>query len=159
LSFIRTVTHIFDVRYIGTCPTCMRISFCSMILSWCCLLGNFALDPSEMWLSLAASVVFTLLWLLHITRRALLVTYYDKPSDPSRRLALRFALSVAGAAATSAAFPGQARADSACGGWGPGSDCEPCSNYGRGECMKQNAGCGCYYCHSCGADCPQDNVC
>lgn len=157
MSFVRTVIHMFDMRYIGTCPTCMRISFILMILLWCCLFAAFVLDLKGIWLVLAASAVFTPIWLVHIARRALLITKkQDDPSDASKRLALRLALAVVSAAGTSIAFPWQAKADSGCGGWAGNSGCEPCySQFGQnGWCMRQDGNCGCYYCHSCGANCP-----
>lgn len=151
MSFVRTVMHMTDMRYVGTCPTCMRISFLLMILSWCCSLGLFSLGLYGMWLSFVASLVFSMLWLLHIARRALLFTRHNRPADASRRLAMRYALALAGAAAVSLASPWQAKADSGCGGWAGNSGCEPCYSQfpNNGWCMRQTSDCGCYYCHSC----------
>lgn len=153
------IVRIFDIRQVGTCPTCMRISFLVMVFSWVNTAGVWLLSLNAASLVGAISILFTLLWMAHIVRRAVWSTRSYRPQDQSRRLAIRFALALAGSAAISVALPRSARADSGCGGWGGNSGCPPCSDYGRGECMRQNSGCGCYYCHSCGADCPQDNTC
>jgi hypothetical protein len=155
---LSAIIRMFDIRHVGTCPTCMRISFGAMILSWVFTFGVLTVDFATAAFLFGISVLLTLLWLAHIVRRAVQSVLSDQSQIESRRLALRFGVSLAGAAVTSIAFPGRSRADSACGGWG--SSCEPCtSQYGsRGNCMRQNSSCGCYYCRSCGNGCG-NNVC
>lgn len=149
----------FDIRHIGSCPTCLRVSFFTMVSSWLFLVASLSLGLAVPPLADALPVLFSLLWLAHVVRRATLSVRHDQlRTNSTRRVALRFALAVMGAAAVSVAFPWEARADSGCGGWAGNSGCEPCSNYGVARCMRQNSSCGCYYCRSCGSDCG-DNVC
>ncbi len=150
---LSAIIRAFDIRHVGSCPTCMRISFLTMFLSWVSVLCALALDLKATTLISAVSILLTLLWLTHVVRYAMRSTHSDQPQNKSRRLAIRLGTAAIGAAAMSVAFPLQARADSACGGWGGGSNCPPCSDYGYGPCMRQNAGCGCYYCRSCGNNC------
>jgi hypothetical protein len=152
-----TIIRMFDLRHVGTCPTCMRISFLAMIFCWTVTLVVLACDANAIPLT-AMAIVLTLLWVAHIFRWAVLSTRTFQPQDNSRRLTLRFALALAGSAVISIAFPWEARADSGCGGWAGNSGCPPCSDYGNGACMRQNSSCGCYYCRSCGENCG-NNVC
>jgi hypothetical protein len=39
-----SIVKTFDVRDIGKCPTCMRISFLAMLLSWLLVWVVFAMD-------------------------------------------------------------------------------------------------------------------
>lgn len=155
---LSAIIRMFDIRHVGTCPTCMRISFVTMFLSWICVIGTLAFADRATMLMSGVSVFLTLLWLTHVIRYAIRSTQSDQPQNQSRRLAIRLGTAVLGGAAVSVAFPFQARADSACGGWGGNSGCDPCSQYGNARCMRQNSSCGCYYCRSCGSDCGQ-NVC
>lgn len=158
MIYIETAFRIFDIRHVGTCATCMRISFMTMLLSWVSVLASVAFDTKATMQVSAGSVFFTLLWLAHILRYAARSTPSYDPQNKSRRLAIRFGVALISGAAISVAFPFQAHADSGCGGWAGNSGCEPCSNYGNARCMRQNASCGCYYCRSCGEDCG-NNVC
>jgi len=145
-SIIRT----FNVRNIGTCATCMRISFLAMALSWLLVLAALTLDLNAKVLIYAVSIGLTLLWLAHIITRAARSMHPSGADDYSRRLAIRtFVKAAVGAAVVSgAAFPWQAHADSGCGGWSGNSGCSPCS-----ACQRQTSDCQCYSCRSCGSNC------
>jgi hypothetical protein len=151
-----TIIRAFDLRHIGTCPTCIRVSFWVMILSWLIVAIALILDLKNAApvISVVASAL-TLLWLAHIIMRAINSVRPDRLDDPSRRLALgSFAVTAAKAAIgavvmSAAVFPSQlARADSGCGGWAGNSGCVLC-----GDCYRQTANCQCYPCRSCGNNC------
>jgi hypothetical protein len=86
---------------------------------------------------------------------AIRFTSANQPESHPRRLAIRsFARAVAGAAVMSVAFPWQAHAQSACGGWSGGNGCRPCN-----RCQRQTNDCVCFDCRSCGPDCPSWGDC
>lgn len=151
MYYVRTVFNVFDPRKLGTCPTCMRISFYLMVVTLVALVFCTK-DTPIWWFALSAASIFTATWLLHVVARVSRNVAADLP-QPSRREALRSigmtALKSAGAAALiSSAIPWQAKADSGCGGWAGNSGCTPC-----GPCQRQTSSCGCYSCRSCGNNC------
>lgn len=149
---LSSIARMFDVRLLGTCPTCMRISFLAMILSWAFVLGALLFDLNAQVLISVASIGLTLLWLAHIITRAKLSIPHDRPENHSRRLAIRtIANAAVGAAVMTVAFPWQAHAISGCGGWSGSSCPNKCTS-----CERQNADCECYTCRSCGSTCVGD---
>jgi hypothetical protein len=148
------IVRSFDLRHVGTCPTCMRISFVSMILSW--LLAYAALMSG--WSALLpialASGALTLVWLAHVTVRPIQAMLADQPHSGARRGALRTLAKGVLAATLVSAFPWQAYALSGCGGWAGNSGCRRCKD-GRvvTGCMRQDNDCTCYTCRSCGNNC------
>lgn len=146
---LSSIIRSFDLRHIGTCPTCMRISFLAMILSWLLAYVAITVDSNATVLIGIATVSLTLLWLAHITTRVMRSIPSNLPQDNSRRLAIRtLAKAAVGAALMSATFPWQAHADSGCGGWAGNSGCRSCNS-----CQRQTADCRCYSCRSCGNNC------
>lgn len=157
-ALMLALVKMFDMRNVGTCPKCIRLSFLTMLLvcASACYLWTFGVIGTLAFFGI--SIPFMCLWMAHVIRRASLSFRLHRQHDGSKRLALRLGLALMGSVATSIAFPWDARADSACGGWGGNSGCDSCDRYGVGRCMRQNSACGCYYCRSCGSDCG-DNVC
>src|SRR6267154_1560730 len=92
-SILRTL----DLRHVGTCPTCMRISFLAMVLSWLLVLGALTLGLNATLLISIGSAGLTLLWLTHVITRA--IRSINPPENHSRRLAIQtFAKAAAKAA-------------------------------------------------------------
>jgi hypothetical protein len=100
------IIRMLDIRHVGTCPRCMRISFLAMTSSWIFTLGLLALGFNATFL-IAISIVLTLLWVAHVVRRTTRSTHSHQPQDNSRRLAFRLALALIGSAAISVAFRGK----------------------------------------------------
>jgi hypothetical protein len=158
---VRLILHSFDLRNLGRCPTCMRISFASMIASWLLTLSAVALGWQSTAFIILLAVAFSLVWLAHIVRRATLDISHNEPVELGRRLALRSTArnvmgAIFGAAALSVSFSSSVRADSGCGGWAGNNQCTNyCSNESGGptRCQRQTANCSCYYCRSCGSGC------
>ncbi len=131
---LSTIIRSFDLRDIGECPTCIRISFIAMVVTWIALIFSTTFYPDSTPLIAFMSTLFTLLWSIHILVRSIRMSRSSEPEDNSRRLVMRtFALAVMSAIAISA-FPRQARADSACGGWSGNSGCNPCAWGCPGQC-------------------------
>jgi hypothetical protein len=147
---LSSVLRSFDLRYVGTCRKCMRISFAAMTLSWVAFCAAVWVGPAASAAAAALCVALTALWIAHIAARSTRVVRSQLPTDYSRRLALHAAVTaIAGAAAVSV-LSQRAFADgdmSACGGWngGPESGCKPCPS----NCYRQSAECGCVPCASC----------
>ena len=149
-----SILQTFDLRLVGTCPTCMRVSFFTMVTTWAAVLAaSLYYVPAMPWLASVAGLL-TLLWLAHITARTkwnYQNSTRSKPVDRSRLLALR---SVAKAAVAlvgmSAMMISPARADSSCGGWSGNSGCSACSG---GSCYRQRTDCSCYKDRGCGNSC------
>lgn len=154
MTTLLAIVRALDITKVGMCPTCMRVSFLTFIGFLILTFGAQVLNLPGKEALFVTTVFFALLWASHVVRRAALSSYDRPGASSSRRRALRFGMTLAGAAAMSVAFPWQARADSACGGWGQGSGCEPCPS----NCMRQDSNCGCFQCRSCGANCG-DDVC
>lgn len=149
-SILRT----FDLRSVGTCPTCMRISFFTMVTAWVAVLAaSFYYPPAMLWLVSIAGLT-TLLWLAHITARTKWNYQNSTKSesvDRSRLVALRTVAKAAVAlAGMSAMMISPARADSGCGGWAGNSGCRPCPG---GSCYRQRTDCSCYPDRGCGDGC------
>jgi hypothetical protein len=142
----------FDLRRIGTCPKCMRVSFAFLLAGWCAFFALSGLSDGGMpWAILVIAVIFTLLWASHVVARAYRDASAQSATDAGRRVVFgTFARAIVGAALVSAALlPSQnARADSGCGGWAGGNGCSPCTS-----CQRQTSGCSCYDCKSCGSNC------
>jgi hypothetical protein len=64
------VVKTFDLRHLGACPTCMRISFLAMIGSWLLLLVAGPVSLSVYTIA-GLAIFLTCLWLAHISFRAL----------------------------------------------------------------------------------------
>ena len=137
-ALLRTI----DLRRVGTCQTCMRISFIMMLASWAISLAATSANLKVSQFICGISIVFTLLWLSHVFTRARRSIYFDGNHDGTRRAALRtFGKAVLGAAVTSASLlmSEKARADSGCGGWSGGGGC----SHGCGRCQRQDSNCNC----------------
>lgn len=145
------VMRSFDLRHVGTCWRCMRISFGAMAVSWALWLGAMWLFPHAAMFAAIGPIGLTGVWIAHIAAQSTRAVRSELPRNYSRRLAIRTALAaVAGAAAVSIMTP-KARAQglSPCGGFrGQGSEsgCRPCPN----NCYRQSSeDCGCMPCDSC----------
>jgi hypothetical protein len=152
MKTLASVIQTFNLRHVGVCPTCVRISFRVMILSWVIVLNALALNLyAHPMMILVPSCGLTLLWSAHVITRALRSMPMQRLGDPSRRLAIRaFVKAAAGAAVMSvAATSRQARADSGCGGWAGNSGC----GGPVGPCQRQTVDCRVYSCRSCGEGC------
>lgn len=148
MSQIYSLVRTFDVRLLGTCAKCARISFGVSAASWI-LLSLAALAGLHInMLFFLGSIVLTALWIGHILARAVRAT---PPQFESRRAALtRFALAIGGAAVTSLLLSIPAHADSGCGGWAGNSGCDPCP---EGNCYRQRTDCSCWKDTGCGSHC------
>jgi len=143
------VMRSFDLRHVGTCGTCMRISFAAMSASWVLLGGAFWLWPDTVAVASIGPIALTAIWIAHIAARSSRVVCSELPESYSRRLAIRTAIMATAGAAAMSVVSTKARADglSPCGGWGGGAEsgCKPCPN----NCYRQNDECGCARCDSC----------
>lgn len=151
---ISTIWRSFDLKQVGMCPTCMRISFLAMSVSWVLAAGSIATDiPLLKVFTLFTSSALTMLWFAHVFMRAERSSGLNQPEDRSRRVAIQaFARAVIGAAvmSTGALLPWQgAHADSGCGGWAGNSGCRNSC----GSCQRQDSNCNCHDCRSCGSNC------
>jgi hypothetical protein len=144
----------FDLRHVGTCPTCMRISFVSMILSWLLLYVAVVSDLNAMLPIAIGSAGLTFVWLAHVTVRPIQSMLADQPHSKARRGALKTLAKGVLAATLVSAFPWQAYALSGCGGWAGNSGCRRCKDGTIvTRCERQDSDCTCYRCRSCGNDC------
>jgi hypothetical protein len=143
------VIRSFDLRHLGTCRRCMRISFVTMTVSWVLLCGALWLCPDAVILASVGPVGLTAVWVAHVVARSTRSVRSELPKNYSRRLAIRTAVMAAAGAAVVSVISSRAFADgmSACGGWGggPESGCSPCPS----NCYRQNDECGCAPCASC----------
>lgn len=150
LTFIRS----FDLRHVGRCPTCMRISFASMVLSWLIVFAAQSLDSSAVLPIALVSLGLTLVWLAHVTTRPIQSMLADVPHSRTRRQALKALAKGVLAAAMVSAVPVNAYALSGCGGWTGNSGCRRCKDGSRvTRCERQDNDCTCYFCRSCGNGC------
>lgn len=96
------IASMLDLRNLGVCPLCMRLSFLGMILSWLLLLGTMTLDADATAMVGTASVVLTFFWLAHISTRAIRSLPPKQIEIGARRVALRaFGRAIVGAATVS----------------------------------------------------------
>lgn len=150
MKIIKSVFGIFDTKKIGSCPTCMRMSFALMVISWLVLFFTFEKNLDEKPISLALSISLTILWLTHLLVRVKMVILAnsDQLNNQERRVVIgSFAKAIVGAVLLSA-LPPKIYADSGCGGWAGNSGCLPCT-----RCQRQDSNCNCYECQSCGDNC------
>ena len=144
-----SVIRSFDLRHVGACRKCMRISFAAMTMSWMLLCGALWLCPDAAILVAIGPVVLTAVWVAHVGARSARTVRAELPQDYSRRFALRTAVMAVAGAAVVSVMSSNAYADgmSVCGGWGggPESGCQPCPS----NCYRQNDECGCFLCGSC----------
>jgi hypothetical protein len=145
---LSSIVRTFDLRHVGECPTCMRISFMAMSLAALATIASSLLGLNTALFAMLA-VGLALLWLAHIVTRAIRSARRHHQADPSRRLAIRTFAQVAVGAAAMSAIPWGAHADSGCGGWAGNSGCRPCAS----SCQRQRNDCSCYSCRSCGNNC------
>lgn len=159
MLLLSSIIRSFDLRNIGTCPTCIRISFLSMAVFWVFVFVAYLVNLHAELPLLVGSVVFTVLWLAHVFARGIRSIPTNQPESLSRRIAIRaFARAALGAVAVSVALiPSRASADSGCGGWAGNSGCQPLSGPWA-RCYRQRTDCSYYACRSCGNDCGS-NVC
>ena len=149
-----TILRSFDLRHVGTCPTCMRISFASMFLSWLLVSAGLLLDWNALLPIALVSLGLTLVWLAHVTTRPVQSMLVDAPHDKTRRQALKALAKGVLAAAMVSAVPFDAYALSGCGGWAGNSGCRRCKDGTRvTRCERQDNDCTCYFCRSCGNNC------
>jgi hypothetical protein len=148
---LSTVVRSFDLRHVGTCWRCMRISFATLTVSWVLLFGALWLWPDVAIFASIGPIGLTAVWIAHVVAHSARAVRSEPPENYSRRLAIRTAvMAVAGAAAVSV-MSRKAHADglSPCGGFsgqGPESGCRPCPN----NCYRQSAeDCSCFPCDSC----------
>lgn len=155
---LSSIIRAFDIRNVGTCPTCMRISFAVMLSSWVLLACALFFTSAASIVVAVLSTALTVLWIAHIVARsAQSIRTWVIPENQSRRLAIRKAvMAVLGAAAMSA-MSSKAYADSGCGGWAGNSGCAPLTGPWA-RCYRQRTDCSYYACRSCGNDCG-DTVC
>ena len=135
---------------LGYCAKCVRKAFVIAAAFWVLAIAAlFCGTTAALATTLTFAIALTALWLAHI------VAYSKRSSAPERtNLARRafwggFAKTLA-AVALASAMPRTALADSACGGFS--GECNRCQR-------KVSPSSRCEDCHSCGADCPQDNSC
>jgi hypothetical protein len=143
-----SVIRSFDLRHVGTCWRCMRISFVAMTVSWVLLCGALWLCPDAVIFASIGPISLTAVWLAHVVALSTRSARSELPENYSRRLAIRTAVMATAGAAVMSAMSSKAYADlSGCGGWGggPESGCRPCPN----NCYRQNDECGCTPCASC----------
>jgi hypothetical protein len=144
-----SVIRSFDLRHVGTCRKCMRISFLAMTMSWVLLFGGLWLCPNAAIVVSIGAVSLTAVWAAHVVARSMRSVRAELPKDYSRRLAIRTAVMAAAGATVVSVVSSRAYADgvSGCGGWGggPESGCSPCPS----NCYRQNDECGCVPCASC----------
>lgn len=134
------VIRAFDLRRVGSCAKCIKISFILMLSLWVLVVSQFSFG-SGMKVTVAGAVIFSALWLSHVFGRAIRMTNNDVHGIESRRRALRkFASAAAGAIVTSLAIAiPSAYADSGCGGWAGNSGCPS----GCSSCQRQRSDCSC----------------
>ena len=152
----------FDLRHIGLCSICMRMSFKAALFAavfWLATLALLAPAAIQLITGLLTAVL-ACLWLAHVARRAHLKLIEQDQPDMHRRYALGRVLAVlAGAISVSVAFPRPAHALSGCGGWAGNSGCSRCADGSYvTACERQDEQCRCYFCRSCGNRCG-NNVC
>jgi len=144
-----SVIRSFDLKHVGTCRKCMRISFGMMIVSWLLLGAALWVCPGAVIFAAVAPLGLTALWFAHVAARSARSVRSQLPTNHSRRLAMRTAVTAVAGAAVMSVVSGKVYADglSACGGWGggPESGCNPCPS----NCYRQNDECGCTPCGSC----------
>ena len=144
-----SVIRSFDLRHLGMCRRCMRISFAAMAVSWLLFGGALWLYPAAALFAAAAPVALTAVWIGHIVARSTRSVRSELPRNYSRRLAIRTAVMAVAAAAATSVASNKAHADglSPCGGWGggPESGCRRCPN----NCYRQNDECSCVRCATC----------
>lgn len=134
-----SVLRAFDLRQLGNCPFCMRVSFQAMAAAWITATTAIALHLDWWHLSMILAALLSAVWLAHIVGRAIRSSI-DVPDDQGRRVAIgRMLKAIGAAAAISVAFPRSAHADSGCGGWAGNSGCP------RGclPCQRQRSDCSC----------------
>lgn len=146
-----SVLRTFNLRQLGSCAFCMRVSFQAMAAAWAAAATATVMDLD--WVcypSMIAAVLLSALWLAHIVGRAVRSSI-NAPEDNERRIAIRRILKAIGTAATiSVAIPRNAHADSGCGGWAGNSGC----SRGCSPCARQRADCSCTgNDRSCGQNC------
>ena len=97
---LSTIIRSFDLRHVGTCPTCMRISFGSMITAWAVLLVGYSLSSSVFLSVTVAAIILTILWFAHIFAFSKRYVFSKKEYNPKRRNLLKIFIkaSIAGAA-------------------------------------------------------------
>ncbi len=159
MPILSSIIRSFDLRHIGTCPTCIRISFFLMAVSWLFVVVAYLADLNSELPIIGGSFVFTFLWLSHVFARGIRSIPTNQPENLSRRIAIQaFAKAALGAVAVSVTLiPSRARADSGCGGWAGSSGCDPLTGPWA-RCYRQRTDCSYYACRSCGNDCG-NNVC
>lgn len=145
-----SVLRTFDMRQVGACSFCMRVSFQAMTIAWIAVAAALSFHLDWWLLPLILAALLSALWLAHIVGRAIRSSA-DIPDDRGRRAAIGGMLKAIGAAAAiSVAFPRGAHADSGCGGWAGNSGCSS----GCGRCQRQRANCSCTGSdRSCGQGC------
>jgi hypothetical protein len=152
------IIRAFDLRHVGQCPTCMRISFGLMALSWTLVFTAAAMDLSALPMTVG-SAGLTFVWLAHIMTRSIQSVVARTTFSDSRRKTLKALAKGILAAALVSAFPLPAHALSGCGGWAGNSGCSGCRDgTGVTSCERQDNDCTCYFCRSCGNGCGE-NVC
>jgi membrane-bound metal-dependent hydrolase YbcI (DUF457 family) len=162
---LKTLVSILDLKKVGACPACMRISFVLMAISWLSLFLSFeySLEPKLAFLVLASGL--TVLWLIHVIRRIMIVikTHPEHyPINKERRTAIGNITKVALGAVLLSALPQRVFASSGCGGWAGNSGCgTPPASIGVFPigCYRQENNCNWTGpCNSCGSNC-SSNAC
>lgn len=144
-------------KNLGYCSNCIRKAFLTAASAW----GLALLIALSDWSNLLPVAVFgavglTMLWIAHLVgfaRKVTVATVSGKVNmaTPSRRAVLPLFARALAFAAFASAMSRQAFADSPCGGW-YNALCPPCER-------RVTVNSPCLPCHSCGANCPQNNNC
>jgi hypothetical protein len=160
--FHATWSKLLTVK-LGYCSKCTRKAFQTATTAWAFTAVAVVFDLPRVAMSLCViATVLSFLWIAHIIAYARKKTKATRNNEANsttikptvitssrRELFPLFARILAGAALGSViATP--AFADSACGGFN--GECKPCAR-------RNDANSPCEWCHSCGANCPQDNNC
>lgn len=146
-----SVIRSFDLRHVGTCWRCMRISFVTMTVSWVLLFGALWLYPHAAMFASIGPISLTAVWIAHVVAQSARFVRSELPENYSRRLAIRTAVAAVAGAAVVSVMSSKAHAQglSPCGGFrggGSESGCRPCPN----NCYRQSAeDCSCLPCDSC----------